>query len=276
LSPEQIQREAQYHPAATWEAAYHEATRALVVREVLLFEADRLGLSESREPATEREGQAVIDELLERAVPVPQVSDAECERFFATQPERFVGPELFEASHILIACGREPVDRDAAQERAAGLLEELLERPRSFERLAREHSACQSASSGGRLGQLSPGETVPEFEAALRALEPGQLLTEPLLTEHGFHIVRLDNRSQGRGLPLAAVLTRVRVYLRERLWRAQLREFIETAAARADVVGFDLDSRSPVGSSGTSSHHSATAVASAPLDGGRRRLPLLQ
>src|SRR5690606_33418853 len=105
---------------------------------------------------------------------VPQVSDQECAEFYRDNQARFVGPALFEASHILLACSDDPDERRATNERAFDLLNELNDQPERFERLAQEASGCPNASSGGRLGQLSPGETVIEFEEALRELQPGE------------------------------------------------------------------------------------------------------
>ena len=73
-----------------------------------------------------------------------------------------------------------------------------------------EHSDCGSKASGGALGQLGPGDTVPEFEAALRKLGDGEITAEPVLTRHGWHVIRMD-AGRRRG---AAVRGRARPHRR--------------------------------------------------------------
>ena len=48
--------------------------------------------------------------------------------------------------------------------------------------LAQQLSACSSAAQGGNLGQISRGQTVPEFETFLFNLEPGQICPVPVGT----------------------------------------------------------------------------------------------
>ncbi len=90
-----------------------------------------------------------------------------------------------------------------AQARSAAetMLAVVCEHPGQFATLAKTHSACSSASQGGNLGQIIAGQTTPEFERALFALEPGSIAPEPVATRYGFHIVRLDRKHEGRDLP---------------------------------------------------------------------------
>ena len=67
------------------------------------------------------------------------------------------------------------------QGRATKLTGIALENARGFARLASEFSDCGSKSSGGALGQLGPGDSVPEFEVALREMAEGEISSEPVL-----------------------------------------------------------------------------------------------
>lgn len=97
-----ILAEAQHHPAGNPGAALIAAARALVVRELLRQEVGRLGV-EGRPQADaagrmETREDAAIRALLERELRVPEVTEAECRRFFANNPARFGGPSVpFEA-----------------------------------------------------------------------------------------------------------------------------------------------------------------------------------
>ncbi|MCP2040362.1 peptidyl-prolyl cis-trans isomerase SurA [Neisseria sp. HSC-16F19] len=60
----------------------------------------------------------------------------------------------------------------------------------SFEQLARQYSQDGSAVQGGNLGWIREGETVAPFEAAVKALKPGQI-SQPVKSQFGWHIIRL-------------------------------------------------------------------------------------
>ena len=98
----------------------------------------------------------------------------------------------------------------------------------------------QSYDPGGRLGQIVPGETTPEFEAALIALRPGEICAEPVRTRYGVHVLRLDQRVEGRQLPFEQARARIATYLEERSWRRAVAQYITLLAGQARIEGFDL------------------------------------
>ncbi|WP_310631019.1 MULTISPECIES: peptidylprolyl isomerase [unclassified Paraburkholderia] len=67
-----------------------------------------------------------------------------------------------------------------------------------FAKFARTYSQDGSASQGGDLGWISPGETVPEFERAMNTLQDGQL-SEPVRTEYGYHLIQVLGRREAEG-----------------------------------------------------------------------------
>ncbi len=75
-------------------------------------------------------------------------------------------------------------------------IKERLDRGENFEELAKLYSEDTSASSGGDLGWLSPGDTVPAFEQAMNKLTPGQV-SEPVQSQFGWHLIQvIERRSQ--------------------------------------------------------------------------------
>ncbi len=240
-----ISREAQNHPASTPMGAWKAAARALVVRELLLQEARRQGLMP--EPESDAEGrretaeEALIRGLIEREVRVPEADADACRRYYEHNRRRFRSADLYEAAHILIAARRDqPGAFAAARERTGALLTVLSEEPSRFAELAAAHSACPSASAGGNLGQLTGGDTTPEFEQALRGLQPGKTTEAPVETRYGFHIIRLDRHIPGRDLPFALVCDQIAGYLVERAYRTALAQLAARLAAYARIAGIDL------------------------------------
>jgi peptidyl-prolyl cis-trans isomerase C len=234
-----IARETQHHPADKPADAMRAAAVALVVRELLLQEARRLAVP--AEPASdgegrrETDGEAIVRALFEREVRTPEPDEAACRRFFEQNHRRFRTPDLYEVRHILL-----PADRPDADALAGALLARLAEAPATFAALAEAHSACPSAKTGGSLGQIGPGQTVPEFEAALAGMEPGTVHPVAVETRYGLHIVALDRRIDGRELPFELVHERIAGWMVEKVRRAAIRQYVSILAGRADIQGIDL------------------------------------
>ncbi|MGD9946289.1 MAG: peptidylprolyl isomerase [Burkholderiaceae bacterium] len=98
-----------------------------------------------------------------------------------------------------------------------------------FAELARQYSADGSAGRGGDLGWIYPGDTVPEFERAMDALQPGQL-SAPVRTPFGLHLIQVVERRTDEASP-DRVRQAARQALRERRieetyedWLRQLRD----------------------------------------------------
>lgn len=95
------------------------------------------------------------------------------------------------ARHILIKTNELVSENDARARLTA--LKERLENKADFAELARVHSEDGSATKGGDLGWLSPGDTVPEFERAMQALKPGEI-SAPVRSSFGWHLIQVMER----------------------------------------------------------------------------------
>jgi peptidyl-prolyl cis-trans isomerase C len=247
ISRDAISREAQFHPSKSPLAAWTEAAQALVVRELLLQEARRLGLEAA--PAVDAEGRketdadALIRALFEREAATPEPDPATCRRYYEQNRQRFRSPDIYEAAHILFAA----VKTDAAgyaqaKDAAETAIALLREQPGRFAELAQAHSACPSGAQGGNLGQITAGQTTPEFEQALSRLAPGAMTQEPVATRYGFHIIRLDRRHDGAALPFELVAGRIADYLRESVRRRAAAQYIARLAGAAQIEGIEMKS----------------------------------
>ena len=186
---------------------------------------------------------ATIRVLLEHEVRTPTADDAVCRRYYDSHKPRFRSPDLFEPAHILFKARRDdPVAYARAVSHAEAVLAELAEHPDRFDHLARSLSECSSATEGGRLGQVVRGETTPEFDTFLVAMQPGQICPAPVRARYGAHVLRLDRRIDGQTLPFEAVLARIGTYLEERTWRRAVAQYIALLAGQARIAGFDFPS----------------------------------
>jgi peptidyl-prolyl cis-trans isomerase SurA len=98
--------------------------------------------------------------------------------------------------HILIRVGEGKSEGQARQELLD--IRKQIEAGGDFAKFARTYSQDGSASQGGDLGWISPGETVPEFERAMNSLQDGQI-SQPVRTEYGYHLIQVLDRREAEG-----------------------------------------------------------------------------
>lgn len=132
------------------------------------------------------------------------------------------------ARHILIKV-TQVVTAAEARRKLVELKQRLDNKAATFEDLAKTFSNDLSASKGGDLGWIYPGDTVPEFERAMNDLKVGEV-SDPIETPFGFHLIQVlerktDDMSQDR------LRTAARNAIRERKteeatdeWMRQLRD----------------------------------------------------
>ena len=245
IAREEIARETQNHAAATPIEAWKQAARALVVRQLLMQEASRLGVKPA--PAEDGEGrretaeEAAMRALMEQEVVTPLADEAACRRYFDNNRARFRSADLFEVRHILLpAAPQDKALRASAHELARSTIAELQRAPERFASMAAAISACPSGKTGGSLGQIGPGQTVPEFEKALATLPLGSVAPEPVETRYGFHIVWLDRRILGRDLPFEMVAERIAGWLNEKVRRLAVQQYLTILSQRATIEGIDM------------------------------------
>ncbi len=135
--------------------------------------------------------------------------------------------EQTRARHILVKTSEVLSDADA-EARLLGLRERVVNGA-DFGELAKANSADLSAAKGGDLGWLNPGDTVPEFQRAMDALNPGEI-SPPVRSPFGWHLIQVQQR-RVQDVTDERKRTAARTALRERKaeeayedWLRQLRD----------------------------------------------------
>ena len=169
----------------------------LVANKLLLLEA-RKNLYEM-EPEFKAQLAKFKDSLLvsyatEKAVNSITVSDKDAEEFYKANTDRFMGEETVSASHILVATEEEA--KEIYARIAAGA---------SFEEEALAHSTCPSKANGGNLGEFGKGQMVPEFDQAVLAMEVGEITSEPVKTQFGYHLIKLNEKTPATVTPFEEI-----------------------------------------------------------------------
>lgn len=133
--------------------------------------------------------------------------------------------------HILIKVS-EVVSESDARHKLAGLYERI-KNGSSFAELAKLFSQDGSASKGGDLGWIYPGDTVPDFERAMNQLQPGEV-SQPIQSPFGFHLIEvLERRVQDASADRQR--SAARLVLRERKMDEAYQDWLRQARDRAYV-----------------------------------------
>ncbi|EBA15579.1 PpiC-type peptidyl-prolyl cis-trans isomerase [Roseobacter sp. SK209-2-6] len=232
-------------PAGKPGIAWRKAANAVAIRTLLLQEARRQKIEADPhevEPGRfETDEEALIRGLLETEVDVKSPTDDEIKAEWARDPARFRSAPLWEVSHILCACDpRDEEGREKALKKAQFLTATLLAKPSIFASLAKKESDCGSKEAGGSLGQLRPGDSVPEFEQVLFDLEQGQITAEPVLSRHGYHIVRMDALAEGQELPFEAAKRSIMLAMEKAAWTRAAQAYVQKLIEGAEISGADF------------------------------------
>lgn len=157
----------------------------LVLREIFVQEAERRGLQRSDEYKAQMEvarQSLLIRELFNDYQKTAKVSDDELKAEYDKVKGANSGNE-FRARHILVE----------KEEEAKALIAQLKAGAK-FEDLAKANSKDPgSAPNGGDLDWAAPGNYVPEFSQAMVKLQKGQFTEEPVKSQFGYHVIRLDD-----------------------------------------------------------------------------------
>ncbi|OOE72296.1 peptidylprolyl isomerase [Salinivibrio sp. ML290] len=235
-----LMQEVQYHPAETKREAMVKAAEALIINEVVKQRATELSLWDGGKPLLPTEEYDVIEMLIQTEGLYPSATEKECYQYYQTNKEKFCTAPLLEVNHILLACPPEDVaERAKALELAESLIGMLQRQEAVFGEIASKHSDCPSARQGGSLGQITQGQTVPEFEKQLFKASVG-LVNKPIETRYGVHVASIHRRVEGRQIDFDMVKNSISLYLDEKVKRKNLAQYIQSLLIAANIKGFDF------------------------------------
>ena len=157
----------------------------VIAREVFMQEAEKLGLSASDDFKTQLElarQTILIRSLFAEYQLKNKATDAdlkaEYDKFAATN-----GGKEYKARHILVE-----------KEADAKAIIASIKKGGKFEDIAKKQSKDPgSGANGGDLDWANPGSYVPEFSEAMLKLTKGQMTENPVKTQFGFHIIKVDD-----------------------------------------------------------------------------------
>ena len=178
----------------------------------------------------DNEDRSLIASLaVERVAADIKVSPEEIQAAYDRRFAEFTPATEYNASHILVE----------TEEDAKALVTDLAAGA-EFENLAREKSTGPTGPNGGQLGWFGPGRMVPEFEAAVKLLEVGQV-SPPVKTQFGWHVIILNETR----IPNVPTVEQMEDELTNEVWRETFGTRITTIVDGTDIERMDFDGIDP-------------------------------
>ncbi len=143
-------------------------------------------------------------------------------------------PMVIEQTHVrhILVKTSEVVSEDEAKHKLE-TVKERLANGGDFAELARLYSEDASAAGGGDLGWVNPGDTVPQFEEAMNALQPGQV-SALVKTQFGWHLIQVMERRQ-QDMTREAARFKARQEIRARKGDEAYQDWVQELRDRAYV-----------------------------------------
>ncbi len=199
-----------------------QALDALVNLYVTGEEAEKQGLAKEPDAAARLElehynvlAQALFQQKAKSIKPSDQDLKAEYDKQVEAMPKN-----EYKARHILVPTEQAAKDAIAQIDKGA-----------KFEDVAKKVSTDGSKDQGGDLGWFSAGQMVKPFSDAVAKLQKGEMTKEPVKTDFGWHVIRLDDIRPVTPPAFDTVKDRLGPMVQQR----QLRDYVEGLRKAAKV-----------------------------------------
>ena len=193
----------------------------VVMDEIFTQEAEKKGLAATPEYRSQMEQarQAVLTQaLLQGYVKTHAISDSDVQAEYNKFKAQSAGTE-YRVRHILVD-----------KEDDAKALIAQIKAGASFEELAKKNSKDPgSGANGGDLDFAAPSAYVPEFSQAMVKLKKGEMTDEPVKTQFGYHIIKLEDTREAQ----FPAFDEVKGQIKQRLEQQQLAAYRDEVRSKA-------------------------------------------
>ena len=210
------------------EAVYPSLLTRAIDSKLVTLEGRRSKFSEDpdvKKRLREVEDQIISEIFLTKTIG-SQVTEEALKKIYSETKSEMASGDQIKARHILLD----------SEENAAEIIKKL-QAGGEFAKLASEYSTGPSAASGGDLGWFGEGQMVPEFSKAAFALNPGDIVTKPVKTQFGWHIILVEDRKVSAPPSFDEAKEQLASNMSQRL----LKQLIETLRAKSKIVRFQAD-----------------------------------
>lgn len=194
----------------------------LIAREVLMQEALKLGFDKNPAVKTQLDSARqtlVVNAMMREYLDKNKITDADIQAEY-DRYKAVAGDKEYHVRHILVETEAE-----------AKAIIAKLKGGAKFEDLAKGSKDQGTANTGGDLEWASPSAFPKPFSDGFIALQKGGISANPVQTENGFHVIKLDDTRPAKIPTLAEVKPRIAEALQEK----KLQALQEQLASKATI-----------------------------------------
>jgi peptidyl-prolyl cis-trans isomerase SurA len=172
-----------------------------------------------------------------------QVGETEMREYYEANRAKYTEEETFRARHIFFRTNEKAPAEDIKRSMNTALMV-LAEAKggKDFAELAKSYSEDPAArKDGGALGTFKKGEMMPELEAAILSMKPGEV-SELVHTPSGFHIIKLEERTSGKVKSFESVKTEIEDLLYRKKSEERFSQWAKELRSKASIELKDLGS----------------------------------
>ncbi|MFZ5595735.1 MAG: peptidylprolyl isomerase [Bacillota bacterium] len=190
----------------------------------------------------EIEKSLLISKLEDKVVAdVPPATVDQAREYYQQNKEEFLVPVQYQVRHILaMTMGKDgdPAQVDLeARTKILSILEQINQ-GKDFAELARQNSEDPGSASDGGLFTFSPGEADPAFDAAAKALKPGEITKDPVKSQYGYHLIKMEKITPEKQKTFDEVKDEIISKLTGQAQMEKANKFLEDAKSRAQIVNY--------------------------------------
>jgi peptidyl-prolyl cis-trans isomerase C len=160
--------------------------------------------------------QVLVDAGLQKYLEGHPVQESELRPEYDAQVAAL--PREYHARHILVE-----------DEAAAVAITKELKGGADFAKLAAKRSKDSSSKSGGDLGWFTLDTMVKPFADAVKTMQPGQLTEQPVQSQYGWHVIKLEETRATSAPPFDEVKDRVKMIVQRKKLQTHLEELRKAA-----------------------------------------------
>jgi peptidyl-prolyl cis-trans isomerase C len=176
-----------------------------------------------------------IQSYVEEKISGVKVSEADAQKYYDTNKDKFQTPEMFRARHIILMLDPKADEKTKSETRKKMEgIQAKLKAGSKFEDLAKEYSMDGSKDKGGDLGFFPKGAMVKEFEDVVFKMKPGEV-SGVVTTQFGIHLIKFEEKKPAGTTPFPEVKDMVVKGLESDAKRDKVGKIIEDLRKKAKI-----------------------------------------
>lgn len=192
-------------------------------------------LAEKQRKKTEAKAQRIKNNLaleVQQKNEVDKIKGTEADKkdFYEKNKSKFVDPETYEASHILVKTEKDAFD-------IIKQLDKAPNKEEKFKELATAKTEDPTGKkNGGYLGKFSPDQMVPEFSSAVKAMTKGSYSKVPTKSQFGYHVIYVKDKIASKALSYDEVQGNISQILLGNTYNKKVKELTDELRKDAKIV----------------------------------------